>query len=164
MEKIVPSPILIAAVVAGYFQPNDWIELSDKTMEQLEKVPFWLADLSVTKSKQEAVAILWQAHVSTKGGIDFNSLIVGFTYLLYHKKSMSFSELLYKLGAYTDGVNYKTDCSFFYMLLNKLEGRFDEQKKTEEELLPDLVAGIQEEIDLVKTQLRSFSMYEMVET
>lgn len=156
---VVPSSTLLAMMVSGYLETPKWIDLSNEAIAQLEKVPFWLTELSVTKDRKEAEAMLWQAH-SSKQGVDFNSLMIGFMYLLYAEKRISFSEFLYKLGAFSDGHNYETDCSFFYSILNDLEGRSGKKAKSEEELLPVLIQIIQREVDLVKQQLSNFSAFE----
>lgn len=116
-----------AALESAYVRPAPWISWADAEILRLESPPFWLLELSLTHTVDEALTVIWQYGCNCLSPdvwnrIDYTGLYLGFLYLRFERNELKLEELLYLSGQRTDRARYEIDCEAFYLLLNEVDG------------------------------------------
>lgn len=119
-----PTSELLAAIVAEYLEPEQWIPWADSHIESIDSPPMWLLDLSMAKSSDAAYRAIWEGVVKdpTHGTIcDFGDTVLGLMLLKYFEGKFSIDKFLLAAGEYSDGGNCSTDCEYFYEIHQSFE-------------------------------------------
>jgi hypothetical protein len=123
------------AIEAGYAMPQDWIPWEDKKLLDINEPPIWIIELSVAKSKGEALAALSPAFRTIPDTsyehLNRTSLYLGFLYLAYERSDLSLIDLLTTSGKAADNANVAIDCSAFYSLASQVESGCDHKSIAE---------------------------------
>jgi hypothetical protein len=113
------------ALESEYIRYPLWVDWADKQIIQLDSLPLWLLEMSLVDTVEKASILLWkhsrQIDQATWNRIECIELYLGFLYLRFERGDLKLPELLMLAGKFADRINYKIDCSVFFLLLSEID-------------------------------------------
>jgi hypothetical protein len=113
------------ALESGYIRSSVWVDWADNKIIELDSPPFWLIEMSVVDTVEKATLLLWkysrQIQQATWNRIECDELYLGFLYLRFERGDLKLGELLMLAGEFADRINYKIDCSVFFLLFHEID-------------------------------------------
>jgi hypothetical protein len=114
------------ALESGYVLSPVWVDWADKQILDLDSPPLWLLELSVLDTVEKASMLFWrhsrQINQSSWNRIECTELYLGFIYLRFERGDLEPGQLLMLAGKFADRINYRIDCSVFFLLFYKIDG------------------------------------------
>ena len=114
-----------AAVETEFSVACEWIPWADRMIAESDELPLWIIDLSVARSRQDALAAIYSCTCTLNqqvwDRINPTELKFGFMFLRFQRGDTTLSSLLMDAGELSDRVNYRMDCSIFYKLAMEAE-------------------------------------------
>jgi len=114
---------LALAIEARCVTFRDYIPWADAQIARVDHPPIWICNLSTTKYLPDALRVI-REFVHSEPFEDVSGTAtdyLGFLWIRYGRRELSWATFLNESGAYCDGSNAEIDCEYFYGMLNELE-------------------------------------------
>lgn len=140
-DEITPEMALIwlAAACAEFVTVDDWQRWADSKIEQFDKVPYWVLELSTASNLNELLILTqeatYQLDLQRPGARKYGRELVGFIFIRYQLGKISIHRLLELAGLVTDnGCGYGWGPESYYEILNDLEAEKKSLKEADLEI------------------------------
>jgi len=126
----------LAAAEAGFAQPGDWQRWADIFIIQMENPALWLIELSMSDNRDAFMKATVDQRLDELAEnpliyANYSDAVVGYSYILWNKKSDTVSQFLLDCGAFVDGMDGSMGPEEPYSILNEFEqtGNFDQAER-----------------------------------
>ncbi|MEC0183130.1 hypothetical protein P4H61_16715 [Paenibacillus peoriae] len=135
----------------------------DEIIEEQEKPPYWIIELSVVKFQPTAIEIV-NKYIHSEPFIELDygymeNQYIACLYLKYISREISWASFLFSSGQYADSYqSVKEHCEYFYGLLTKYEDS-DFNTDVEQKQKREIYNKFSNEIDEINPIYKSFKEY-----
>lgn len=141
-----------------HFQP-----FCDEIIEERERPPYWIIELSVVKFQPTAIEIVHNyIHSEPFVELDYDYMAnqyIGCLYLKYTSREISWASFLFSSGQYADSCQcVKEQCEYFYELLTNYEDS-DFNLEVEQRQKEEIYSKFSAEIDEIRPIYMLFKSY-----
>ncbi|MGG2028293.1 hypothetical protein AB1282_21560 [Gottfriedia sp. S16(2024)] len=158
------AKIIVEMIDSGLIFYKHYYLWCDSIIESLENPPYWILELAITKSSNDASGIVSEyaysdlETLSPDFYIKFNNLHLACLFLSSKNGELSWNTLLRESGHYSDGSICKIDCTFFYEMLNKYEDSL-QSFELKREQMNEIERMLSDEIEEIIEIYKVFQMY-----
>jgi hypothetical protein len=110
-------------IEAGLISYKHYVLFCDEMINKLENPPYWIIELSLTKTQNDALRIVNEFAESEpfENHPELNDFYLACLFLRYKHREISWASFLFSAGNYSDGYPSSMHCEYFYDLLNAYE-------------------------------------------